>query len=221
MMKKPLKLSRLDKVSVVMIIASTVLAVLVYPKLPEQFPIHWNAAGDIDGYSSRLVGAFMMPLIALSVLVVFKILPRISPVGFKLDESRSVLDIIQTILVALFCTIGVAMILVSIGYKLDMVKVIVIGSGLMLMATGNVLGKVRKNFFVGIRTPWTLADDEVWARTHRFAGRSFFAGGLLICTIALINPHPVIIVIAAAAAALAPVFFSFFVYRQLHSEDQG
>lgn len=209
-------LSRPDLVSIVLIVLNLAIALFFYPQLPERFPVHWNASGDIDGYSSRFIGAFMMPLIAVSVFVVFKILPAISPIGFRLDKSRPVIDIIQTILVALFCVIGVAMVLVAAGYKLDMVKVIVIGSGLMLMATGNVLSKVRKNFFVGIRTPWTLADDEVWALTHRFAGRTFFAGGALICVIALVKAHPVVIVVAALAAAFAPVVYSFFVYRKLH-----
>ena len=214
-------LSRLDLISLAIIAVSLGFVLFVYPQLPEQFPVHWNSAGDINGYSSRLVGAFIMPVIAIIVVALFKILVRISPIGFKLDESRGVVDIIQTVLVALFCTIGIAMVLVAIGYKLDMVKVIVIGTGLMLMATGNVLSKVRKNFFVGIRTPWTLADDEVWAQTHRFAGRSFFAGGLLICSIALVKPHPVVIVVAVVIAALSPVVYSFIVYRRLHSGTEG
>ncbi|MFK8029639.1 MAG: SdpI family protein [Gammaproteobacteria bacterium] len=218
---KMLSLTKLDVLSVALVAFTLLLIWVFYPQLPDQIPVHWNSAGEIDKYSSKAIGLLMMPAVALGTILLMKILPAISPDGFKLDESRHVLGIIQAVLVALFCAIGIATILISLGYKLDMVKVVLIGSGLMLMATGNVLSKVRKNFFVGIRTPWTLADDEVWSRTHRLAGRTFFGGGLLVCVLALIKPNPVLLLVGVSVAVLLPVVHSFVVYRQLNPKDGG
>lgn len=213
---KSSSLSRLDWLSLACIAGTLLLVILMYPRLPEQIPVHWNAAGEIDRYSSRLFGVLMMPGIALATFVLFKVLPPMSPKGFRLDESRSTLDVIQVVLVALACAIGVATVLIAVGVQLDMVKVVLMGLGLMLMVTGNVLNKVRKNFFVGIRTPWTLADDEVWAKTHRFAGRTFFAGGLLVCVLAFFQSSAIPVLAGVSIAVLLPVVYSFFVYRKLH-----
>ncbi len=218
---KESSVSRFDLLSLFLIGITLAIMVVAYPKLPDQVPIHWNTAGEIDGYASRFWGTFMMPAVALGTFVLFKILPSISPRGFKLESSRHTLDIMQTVLVSLFCVIGLATVYIALGYQLDMVKVILTGTGLMLIVVGNVMSKVRKNFFVGIRTPWTLADDEVWALTHRFAGRSFFAGGLLICLVALVKPDPIAILAGAGLAVLLPVVYSFVVYRKLNPDDGG
>lgn len=212
-------LSRKDALSLGMIVATFLMIALLYNKLPEQIPVHWNAEGEIDGYASKLFGALMMPCGALATFILIKVLPVISPKGFRLDDSRPVLDTINLVLVALFCTIGAATVMVAMGVKLDMVKVILIGTGLMLILTGNVLSKVRKNFFVGIRTPWTLADDEVWAQTHRLAGRSFFGGGLLVCVLAFFQSGPYAILAGVTVAVLLPVVYSFVLYRRLNPSN--
>jgi len=218
---KESSINRFDLLGLLMISVTLGIVAINYHKLPEQIPFHWNPVGEIDGFSSRFWGAFMMPAAALITWVIFKILPAISPRGFKLDDSRPTLDIIQTVLVALFCGIGSAIVFAALGYQLDMVKVILVGMGLMLMVTGNVMSKVRKNFFVGIRTPWTLANDEVWALTHRFAGRTFFAGGLFICVVALVKANAVVVLVGVSVAVLLPVVYSYIVYRRLNANEDG
>ncbi|MEM7083992.1 MAG: SdpI family protein [Pseudomonadota bacterium] len=212
----PWTLSRYDWLSLGLVGGTVLLGLLTYGQLPETIPTHWNSQGVADGYSSKPVGTFMMPFIGLMTILVMKIVMVISPKGFRLDDSRRIVDLIQLILVALFCAIGVATLLAALGFQFDMAKVVLIGTGLMLAATGNIMSKVRKNFFVGIRTPWTLADDEVWAQTHRFAGRTFFVGGVFVCLVSLVYARIEVILAGVGIAVLAPVIYSYVIYRRLN-----
>jgi uncharacterized membrane protein len=101
------------------------------------------------------------------------------------------------------------------GRPVDMVRGIEAGIGLLLAVVGNFLGKVTRNFFVGIRTPWTLASEEVWMRTHRLGGRLFVLAGLAMFALALAGGGPIAMIVVVGAAALVSVVASYFIYRRI------
>jgi uncharacterized membrane protein len=111
--------------------------------------------------------------------------------------------------------IGLGMLLAGAGYVVSVPVVVMLAVGVLFMLLGNYMGKLRRNFFVGIRTPWTLASDAVWERTHRFGGRLFVLGGLAMVIVALVDPVPWLLLIVVLAVLLVAAGYSYFIHLQL------
>lgn len=151
-----------------------------YPQLPERVPIHWNWKGEIDGYGSKATGLFLTPAMLVVMVLVLAAVPYLSPEKFKIDPFRSTYQTIVVIVMCLFAYIhGVLLLAMRYPNSFDSARVLTSGLFLFFAAMGNFLGKIRRNFYVGIRVPWTLADDRVWDATHRLGGWLFVAAGLL------------------------------------------
>lgn len=206
-------------ISAALVAVVTLASMLAYPDMADRVPTHWNAAGEVDGYSSRLKAAALGPSLALGVWIVMWAIPKISPKGFRTSGFTPVINLFQVVLVAFMAGIGGIIIAAGLGHSVSVEWLIPLGTGLLMIILGNYLNKVRKNFFVGIRTPWTLASDEVWARTHRLGGYLFVAAGALIAVSGLWSLGTTPIVVIAISAGLIPVFYSFFLYRKLEGFD--
>jgi uncharacterized membrane protein len=208
--------------------AAVILAVLAgtlvaYPSLPSVVPIHWDAHGQVNGWGPKWSLLLYGPGMMLFIVLVFSALPWLSPRKFEVDSFRATYLYIMIIVVAMMAYCNLLILMSALGslagVVLDVSRAVEGGACLLLALTGNVLGKVRRNFFVGIRTPWTIANEQVWNATHRFAARTFFAGGLL-GLLAVIVKAPFWLPLAAILiAALAPVIYSLVFYKQL--ERQG
>lgn len=209
--------ARLVSFPLVIVLLALALSVALYPSLPERFAVHWNAQGEPDGYGGPGF-AFLMPLIMLGAHLLLCVLPKTSPKGFELGASEGVYRIVQNaILLFLLCVHG--FIVGSAANLIDSSPRMFahVGVGALLALIGNYLGKVRRNFFLGIRTPWTLADDEVWLRTHRLGGKLLTVAGLAILALALVPSAPEDSLIGIIlVAVLVPAAYSFVLYRKLH-----
>jgi len=213
---------RADIISTLFIIATLVVAAILYPSLPEMIPTHWNAQGEIDGYMKKPGGVLMMPAMALITFIIMKIIPVISPKGFRTDKFSDVIGVLQVTLVGFMSIVAILVLLEAHGLNVLINEVIIAGVGLLFVVIGNYLGKVRKNFFIGIRTPWTLASDEVWNRTHRMGGKLFMLSGVIIWLGALLRLPLTWTVGVAVGLVLIPVVSSYFLYRQIEGfESDG
>lgn len=186
----------------------------LYPGLPDPMPSHWNASGEVDGYMAKPWGAYLLPLITLGVWLMFLVIAYISPQGFRLDKFMPVVGILQLATTAFMIAVGALILLSSKGIDIEPGNFIIVGVGLLLIVTGNYMSKLRKNFFMGIKTPWTLASDEVWDRTHRLGGKTFVIGGIALMFFPLI-PSEWYILSVVFFAAFVPVIYSFVIYKQL------
>jgi uncharacterized membrane protein len=187
----------------------------LYPSLPDPMPTHWNAAGEVDDYSSKPVGTAIIAGIPVFTFLIFKIIPVISPRGFRTESFAGVLNILMTASVVFSAIVGVVAIRGALDESVNISTFVLVAVGLLFMIMGNFLGKVRKNFFLGIRTPWTLASDEVWAKTHRLGGWCFFLAGLIMIVAAFAGSHMTWFIYAIVALALVPVVYSYFAYRNI------
>lgn len=210
---------RADIISLLFIVAAFVVAAILYPGLPEQIPTHWNAQGQVDGYMKKPWGALLMPAMALITYVIMKIIPVISPKGFRTDKFSDVIGVLQVTLVGFMSIVAILVLLEARGLNVRINEMIVAGTGLLFVIIGNYLGKVRKNFFIGIRTPWTLASDEVWNRTHRLGGKLFLLSGVIIWIGALLRLPLTWTVGVAVGLVLIPVVYSYFLYRRIEGFD--
>ena len=193
-----------------------------HDRLPEKVPIHWNLRGEPDGWVPRdgaLGYLLILPGVMAGVTLLGLALPWLSPRGFDLDRFRETFEYIIALIVAMFGYIHLVTLLAGFGLGFDLNRVLLGGLFLFFALLGNVLGKVQRNFYVGIRTPWTLASEAVWIRTHRVGAWLFTACGLAAALAALAGLHPVVCFVLLAPAALVPIFYSLWLYKKL--EKQG
>ena len=202
-------------ISILSIVALAAYIALMYSGLPDPMPTHWNAAGEVDGYSSKPVGAAIIASIPVLSFVIFKLIPVISPRGFRTESFTGTLNIIMVATVLFGCVLGVGLVRASHDTSINISSFVYVAVGLLFVVMGNFLGKVRKNFFLGIRTPWTLASDEVWAKTHRLGGWCFVIAGVFMAIMGVVAPTSTWFIAAIIAIALIPVVYSFFAYRKI------
>jgi uncharacterized membrane protein len=206
---------RADILSVIFVAATFIVAAILYPSLPEQIPLHWNAKGEVDAYMRKPAGALIVPLSALITFAIMKVMPAISPKGFRTESFSGVFGILQVTLVGFISIVAVLVLLEARGFDVRINQVIIAGVGLLFVIIGINLRRVNKNFFIGIRTPWTLASDEVWRRTHLIGGRMFVLSGVVIWIGALLRLPLTWPVGMAVALVLVPVIYSYLLYRNI------
>ena len=216
-----MKLGIRDVVCVGAVAAVGALAWYLYPAIPDRMPTHWNAVGDIDGYMGKPIAVpsvIALPLGGYATHAIFKLLSRISPRGFEMDRFSGVTDTITLALTLMLAGVAAVVLLSASGSDVPAITVITLLVGGLFIIVGNFLGKVSRNFFIGIRTPWTLASDEVWARTHRVGGWLFVIAGIAIISSAGSPPTllPIVLLVPICSAAAISVAYSYFVYRKLH-----
>jgi uncharacterized membrane protein len=172
-------------IPLLIVVTAFVASAIVYRRLPETIPTHFDASGNPTGWSSRFFGAWMVPLFLVGMWGLFRVLPAIDPRGTNYAKFGGAFEGIIVSIMLFMLGMHVIVLRASLGYPVAMQRVIPIGLGALLVAIGNLLPRARPNWFIGIRTPWTLSSDRVWEKTHRFGGRMFVAGGLLILITAL------------------------------------
>jgi len=204
----------------VVTIITWVVAFIYEPKLPEQISTHWNTHGQVDGYTSKPWGVYMLPLISTIMSILLMVLPKISPKGFKLGTARKVYDIIVLAMVVFMFAIMVLSFEASIHGEIDMNQWFLAAMGLLFVVVGNYLTKVPKNFFLGIRTPWTLASDEVWYKTHRLGSWTFVIAGLLVVLCAFLQVSMNWAIGFLMAAGFIPFIYSLIIYKKIEGFNE-
>ena len=173
-------------IPLVLVAAAFIASAVVYPNLPERIPTHWNLAGEADDWSDKSFGVWVIPLVMIFMWALMRFLPAIDPRGSNYAKFGGAFEAIMISVMAFMLGFHLVALAAARGYPVDMARVLPIGVGLLLVVIGNLLPRARPNWFVGIRTPWTLSSDRVWEKTHRFGGRVFVAGGLIIAASALL-----------------------------------
>ena len=195
------------------------LSAAAYPSLPDRIPTHWNAAGDIDGWSGR-TAVFYLPAGMFVLLGVLCAVPWLSPRHFEVDTFRGTYAFIVVLVLLLMGCIHVLTLLPPLGWQFSMNKAIMSVMMLFFMLLGNVLGKVQRNFFVGVRTPWTLASERVWTETHRLAARVFVGIGLVGLVTTLAGASIFVTLGLLLVGVLTVVGFSLVRYKQLERRGE-
>lgn len=193
---------------------------IMLPSIPDPAPIHWNAAGEVDGYGSPWIVALLPPIVATIMALLALVLPRIDPRGQGYTGFFRTYALIMNSLVLFFAGLQVITIGVAVGWPVSVPRLLCLGMSLLIVVLGNELGRVTPNYFVGIRTPWTLADPDVWRKTHRVGARLFVAGGGLAALSSLAVPEEWLFVatlLFVIVPVLATIPYSYVVWRQLRS----
>jgi uncharacterized membrane protein len=202
------------------ILAALAGTIVAYPQLPPTVPLHWNAMGQINGWGPKWSLFLVGPGIMTALVLLFAALPWLSPKRFEVDSFRSTYLYIMLVAIAMLAYVHLLIIGAALGITYDVSRAIEGGVCLLLALIGNVMGKVRRNFYVGIRTPWTIADERVWHRTHRLAAKTLVAGGIA-GLIAILFRAPFWIPLALIlVSAFVPAIYSLVFYKQLEHRGE-
>jgi uncharacterized membrane protein len=207
-----------------LIIAVQILVSLVtYPFLPEQVPSHWNIAGEVDGYLPKLVNAILVPTMSIGIYLLIWLLMRYSP-RLGQQNRRATAEVTNLIVVGILLfmlIIQLAVDAIALGVPLSIPFVVSLCISLLFMFLGNYMGKLRRNFWAGFRTPWTLASETVWERTHRLGGWLMVLGGLVGVVLSFVPALRIwSIIVIVAVVVVIPTIYSFVLYQRLSSDGR-
>lgn len=190
-------------------------ALWAWPQLPDRLPVHWNIHGEVDGWGNKFMGLLFVPLIVLGIYVLMVVLPWFDPGKANYQSFQRVYGIIRIAIVAYMSAVYAAMLYAAFGHKLNMTSVILPLVGILFIVLGNFLSKIRPNWFVGVRTPWTLSSQLSWDKTHRLAGWLFIVMGFLFVPVALLQTtwSLVAVLICDGLCLIWIVVYSYLVFR--------
>ncbi|AOR23788.1 SdpI family protein [Clostridium taeniosporum] len=203
--------------NITLIITAFLISILLYSKLPNEMPMHWNAYGEIDNYGPKIFAAFLPPIIMIFIWGGMLFIPKIDPKKENYNKFNTSYTIITNIIVTFFFILHIVVIITSLGYDIPIYKIIPFIIGIIFILIGNYLPKSKSNFFFGIRTPWTLTNEDIWKKTHRLGGKLFVLSGLFITVSSLFftgNIQFIILVTAILIASIIPIIASYFYYSK-------
>ncbi len=205
-------------IAAVVFLGSLAVSLWAWGQIPDgaQIPIHWGINGQANGWAPKSVGLLLLPGIILVMGIVFGAIPYVDPRRNHQERSTTARLWIMGAVLIVMGAVHVAATLTVVGAPVDIGRVVVVAVGGLFVVIGNYLGKVRSNWFIGIRTPWTLSSEQSWAKTHRLGGYLFMGAGLVSIVLALVTAPTVFaygMIVAAAAAGIVPVVYSYFAWR--------
>jgi uncharacterized membrane protein len=194
----------------------TLLGTLIaYPSLPTVMATHFDASGHVDGVMSSWIGAFLLPLVTFLVLLLFTAIPNIDPLKINIQQFRKQYDTFVALIMLFFALVQTLIISRNLGVMIDPMYVILPAVGVLIFYVGTFLPHTRRNWFIGIRTPWTISSDHVWQKTHELGGTLFKVMGVIIILGVFAPSYALwIILIPIVIMLIGLVWYSYSVYEQ-------
>ena len=195
--------------------AAAGFSVWAYPQLPAQVATHFNLQGEPNGWSSRLMAVALVPAIGLVMALAFTFLPRIDPKKANYEKFGPTWWTIANAGLVLLALIHVVMLGKALGWPINMSRIVGLSVGGLFILIGNLMTRMRPNWFMGIRTPWTLSSDTVWRKTHRFGGIAFVIAGVCIAATGVLESRWALYAAIGMAivAGLGSVVYSYVVWK--------
>lgn len=210
--------------ALLIIVAQILISAGTYPFLPPMVPSHFDAAGNVNGYMPKLVNAILLPGISIVLFLILRFVTQIGPnLGYR-NQRRANTQVVSLIMVGILLFNLVIQLLTTayaLGAKVDISLVVTLAVSALFVFLGNYLGKLRRNFWAGIRTPWTLASDIVWERTHRLGGWLFVLVGFTGLITSFFPPLRLIgLFVPLIVVVIILVVYSYIAYQRYTVEGK-
>lgn len=194
---------------------SFIAGICLYPRMPDMMVSHWGAGGEANGYMPKFFGLFLMPIVALACFILFLAIPGIDPMKKNIAKFRNYYDNFILLFEVFLFYIFLLTLCWNLGYKFSMNLMIIPAIGIIIYYAGVLIENARQNWFIGIRTPWTLSSKEVWKKTHRLGSRMFKASGIIALIGISFQENAIwFALVPVLFSAVYLLFYSYFEYRK-------
>lgn len=183
--------------------------------MPEKMASHWNIQGEVDGYMSRFWGLFLMPIVSIGLLILFVLIPKIDPLKKNIERFRKYFDGFMVLMAIFLFYIYLLTVFWNIGIRFNMGRFVMPALGILFYYVGILVENTKRNWFIGIRTPWTLSSDVVWGKTHKIGGKLFKIAGIIIFLGIFFPKYAVFfILVPIILIVVYPIIYSYFEYQK-------
>jgi len=203
-------------ISLVLLLSFYVTALVFYQQMPARMASHWDSSGAVNGYTSRFLGLFLLPFIATTLTALFLAIPVIDPLKANIAKFRLYFDWFIVLFLLFFEYLYILTILWNKNVVFDFTQALMPAMGILFIYIGIMIRNAKRNYMIGIRTPWTLANDEVWNRTHSLGGKLFIAAGVLSSLGAIWPKYAIIfIMVPILTVTFVTLIYSYIIYKQV------
>jgi len=211
MMSTKLSLS----IAFVLIALAALIGAALFNQLPDPMPSHWNAAGQVDDTMSKPWGVFFLPLFTAGLTLLLAAVPAIDPLKANIAKFRSLYNLFIVGFVVFMLYVYGLTLAAALGANFNMTLMLLPMMGLLFIGLGYFMKSIKRNYFIGIRTPWTLSSDEIWDKTHALGAKTFIAGGIAILLSAFLDEAGLWLMLPALLlAALVPIVYSYLLFAR-------
>ena len=206
---------RNELIVLVIILASFFVGVYFYPQVPEQMASHWNVQGEVNGYMPKFWGMFLMPFVFVGLFLLFVAIPKIDPLKYNVKKFRKYYDYFIILFFVFMFYIYILTVFWNVGMRFNMSQLMIPAIGILFYYCGILVENAKRNWFIGIRTPWTLSNDKVWNKTHKLGGKLFKISGILAFGGILFEEYSIwFILIPVFFVTAYTVIYSYFEYQK-------
>jgi len=197
------------------ILLSLIVGIYFYPQMPEKIASHWNAQGQVDGYMSKFWGLFLMPLLSMMLFLLFIAIPKIDPLKHNIEKFREYYDGFVVLIIVYLFYVYLLTIFWNIGIRFNMVQPLAPAMGILFYYIGILIENAKRNWFIGIRTPWTLSSEKVWEKTHKIGGKLFKIAGIIAFIGVFFQRYVLFfILVPIILVAAYTIVYSYFEYQK-------
>ena len=214
LLKRDMK--KIEYFSLFLILVSLILSIYFYPSMPDKMASHWNSSGEVDGFMSKNFVLFLFPVISLFIGLLLMYIPRIDPLKQNFKSFEKEYDLFVLTFLVFFISIQLFVIYWNLGYHRDIRLIISMSLSILFIVIGLMLKKTKRNFFVGIRTPWTLSSDVVWDKTHKIGGYLFILLGFIFAFSLFLKEFSIHIILSSIFIVIVSLFiYSYIIFKRL------
>lgn len=206
----------MKRIALIIILISFLIGFGLYSQMPEKMASHWNTQGEVDDYMSKFWGLFLMPLVSIAIFLLFLFIPKIDPLKKNIEKFKKYFEIFILLIILFLFYIYLLTLGWNLGYTFNMTRLIVPAFVILFFYIGIMVENAKRNWFVGIRTPWTLSSDEVWDKTHKIAGKLFKIAAV-ISLLAMVDSQYSIwfLIVPIFAVVIYSIAYSYFEYKKV------
>jgi len=217
-----MRASKSHLIILIIILLSLAIAGYFYPQMPERMASHWNVRGQVDGYLSKFWGLFLMPFISLGLFALFLTIPKIDPLKANIQKFKKYYDGFMVLVFLFLFYLYSLTIFWNLGYRFNLVQLLAPAFGVLFYGAGILIEKAKRNWFIGIKTPWTLSNEKVWDQTHLLGGRLFKIAGAMAFLGAFFPNHAILFVLVPViSVSLFTVAYSYLAYQKEAKANEG
>ncbi|MDO8626894.1 MAG: DUF1648 domain-containing protein [Candidatus Diapherotrites archaeon] len=214
-----MKLSKIQIFSLLAVILTFAVGVYFYAQLPETIASHWNAQGQVNGYMPKFWGVFLIPILSLGIFVLHLFLPKLDPLQ-NIQKFQSYYEKLFLVMFAFLLGVHAVSIAWNLGIPIDLGKFLTIGFAVVFYYLGIVLEHTKRNWFVGIRTPWTLSSDKIWDATHKKAAKMFRISGIIALLAYFFSDNILLVIVFPIISAVYAVIYSYLEFSKTKKSEK-